>query len=74
MQISFKITSRIVVFLKKDYASTHWIMGMRESDKLRELFAILPEEMVTAVISLGYRLGEPKQPQHRPLDEVVKFF
>ena len=50
------------------------IMGMREGDKLRELFAIPPEEVVTAVIALGYRNGEPKQPQHRPLDEVAKFF
>ena len=50
------------------------IMGMREGDKLRELFAIPPEEVVTAVIALGYRNGEPKQPQHRPLDEIAKFF
>ena len=50
------------------------IMGMRDADALRELFAIPGSETVMAVISLGYRSGEPKQPQHRPFDEVVKFF
>ena len=50
------------------------IMGMRESDKLRELFAIPENEAVMAVISLGYRAAEPVQPRHRPLDDVVKFY
>lgn len=50
------------------------IMGMRESDSLRKEFNIPENETVMAVISLGYRDGEPKQPGHRPFDEVVKFF
>jgi nitroreductase len=31
-------------------------------------------ETIMAVISLGYRAQEPKQPQHRPLEDIVKFF
>ena len=50
------------------------IMGMRDSEKLRELFNIPENEAVMAVISLGYRAGEPRQPEHRPLEEVVQFF
>lgn len=50
------------------------IMGMRDSDALRELFNIPENEAIMAVISLGYRSGEPRQPEHRPLDEVVQFF
>ncbi len=50
------------------------IMGMRDSDGLRELFGIPGDETVMAVISLGYRAGEPNQPQHRAFDEVVKIF
>lgn len=50
------------------------IMGMRESDKLRDLFTIPDSETVMAVISLGYRAAEPVQPRHRELDEVVKFY
>ena len=50
------------------------IMGMRDGDALRSIFNIPAEETVMAVISLGYRDQEPNQPEHRPLDEVVKFF
>ena len=50
------------------------IMGMREADKLRELFAIPENETVMAVIALGYRAAEPVQPRHRPLDDIVKFY
>jgi len=50
------------------------IMGMRESDKLRDLFTIPDSETVMAVISLGYRAAEPVQPRHRELNEVVKFY
>lgn len=50
------------------------IMGMREADKLRELFSIPENETIMAVIALGYRAEEPKRPVHRELDEIVKFF
>ena len=50
------------------------IMGMRDAEGLRALFAIPDNEMVLAVIALGYRAQEPNMPSHRPLDEVVKFF
>ena len=50
------------------------IMGMRDAEKLRELFAIPGNETIMAVIALGYRAEEPKQPGHRDLDEIVKFF
>lgn len=50
------------------------IMGMRDADALRDLFSIPAEETIMAVIALGYRSGEPKHPEHRSLDEIVKFF
>lgn len=50
------------------------IMGMREADKLRELFSIPEDETVMAVIALGYRAAEPRQPMHKDLDEMVEFF
>jgi nitroreductase len=50
------------------------IMGMRDSEALRTIFGIPAEETVMAVISLGYSDQEPRQPEHRALDEVVKFF
>ena len=50
------------------------IMGMRDADKLRALFHIPENEAVMAVISLGYRKGQPVQPRHKQLDDVVKFY
>ena len=50
------------------------IMGMRDSGAIRSLFGIPDNEEVMAVISLGYRAGEPNQPVHRDMDEVAKFF
>ena len=50
------------------------IMGMRDADQLRELFAIPENETIMAVISLGYRSEEPKRPERRPLDDIVKFY
>ncbi len=50
------------------------IMGMRDADGLRELFSIPESETIMAVISLGYRAGEPNRPERRPLDDIVKFF
>ncbi len=50
------------------------IMGMRDSDELRKLFDIPENEVVMAVISLGYRAEEPTQPNHRQLEEIAQFF
>ena len=50
------------------------IMGMRDANKLRELFSIPENEMVMAVISLGYRVEEPNRPERKNLDEIVKIF
>ena len=50
------------------------IMGMRDADKLRELFAIPESETIMAVIALGYRAEEPNRPERKSLDEIVKFF
>ena len=50
------------------------IMGMRDADKLRQLFNIPENEAVMAVIALGYRSAQPVQPRHRPFDDVVKFY
>ena len=47
------------------------IMGMRDSEAIRSCFGIPESETVMAVIALGYRAGEPRRPDRRPLDEVV---
>lgn len=50
------------------------IMGMRDADKLRELFSIPENETIMAVIALGYRAEEPNRPERKNIDDIVKFF
>ena len=50
------------------------IMGMRDSDGLRALFGIPENEQVMAVISLGKRASDPRRPDRKPVDEIVKFY
>ena len=50
------------------------IMGMRDSDAIRECLDIPENETIMAVIALGYRAQEPSRPQRRPLEDVVRFF
>ena len=50
------------------------LMGMRDSENLRQLFDIPEDETIMAVIALGYRKDEPVQPRHRQLEDVLKFF
>ena len=50
------------------------IMGMRDSDALRTLFGIPDNEQVMAVISLGKRASDPRRPDRKPIDEIVKFY
>ena len=50
------------------------IMGMRESDSLREVFGIPETEEVMAVISLGKRASEPRRPDRKSIDDIVRFY
>ena len=68
------LSNAYLVLKARDMGFDTLIMGMREADKLRELFAIPENEAILAVIALGYRAEEPNMPVHRPLDEIVKFF
>jgi len=50
------------------------IMGMRDSDGLRQLLSIPDEETIMAVIALGYRASEPNTPTHRDINDVVRYY
>ena len=50
------------------------IMGMRDADAIRAEFGIPENEIIMAVIALGYRAQEPSRPERRPFDDVVKIF
>ena len=54
---------------------THPSSSSQPSRKaMRLLFNIPENETIMAVISLGYRDGEPTRPGRRPLDDIVEFF
>ena len=50
------------------------IMGLRESDKLREILSIPETESVVAVIAVGKATEEPTRKPRKSLDEIAKFF
>lgn len=50
------------------------IMGGRNAEELRTIFSIPENETVMAVVALGYRKDEPKRPERREIDEILKFF
>ena len=50
------------------------IMGLRESDKLREILSSPETESVVAVIAVGKATEEPTRKPRKSLDEIAKFF
>lgn len=50
------------------------IMGLRDSEKLRESLSIPTNQEVMSVISVGVRIDEPKKPGRKPLEEICKIF
>ena len=50
------------------------IMGIRDSDALREILSIPDTEEVMAVIAIGKAAQEPTARPRKALEEVTKFF
>ena len=68
------VSNAYLVLIARSMGFDTLIMGMRDSESLRSLFNIPENETIMAVISLGYRAGEPNRPNRRNLDEIVKFY
>lgn len=48
------------------------IMGIRDSEKLRQIFSIPEEEIITSCIALGYRDNKPLSVTKKELDDILK--
>ena len=68
------VSNAYLVLCAREMGFDTLIMGIRNSQAIRELFGIPENEVVMAVISLGYRSGEPLKPSRRNLDDIAKYF
>lgn len=50
------------------------IMGLRDAAKLHELLGIPEDQNIMSVISLGKRAAEPKKPERKNFEDIVKMF
>ena len=50
------------------------IMGIRDEKAIREALAILENELLGAVIAVGYRAINPDKPKRKTVDDILKLF
>ncbi len=50
------------------------VMGIRDAEKLRSVLSIPEEEVVVAVIAVGYRAVNSDMPKRKEVAEIAKFF
>ncbi|MBP9996623.1 MAG: nitroreductase family protein [Lachnospiraceae bacterium] len=58
----------------RDMSLDTLVMGIRNGEKLREIFAIPDSQMVVSVISVGVRENTPDMPKRKEVDAIAKFF
>jgi nitroreductase len=58
----------------KDLGLDTLIMGIRDADKIREMLSISEDEIIVAVIAVGYAAQEARMPPRKAADEILKFF
>ncbi len=50
------------------------VMGLRDSDKIRELLGIPSEEIIVSVIAVGYAAAVTERPARKALEEIAMFY
>lgn len=50
------------------------IMGIRDAKKIRAMLNVSENEIIVAVIALGYRANEPQKPKRKLPEEITKFY
>ena len=50
------------------------IMGLRDSDKIREILGVPETETIAAVIAVGYGAESPNKPKRKTPEDIVKFY
>ena len=62
-----------LVLAARDAGYDTLIMGIRDSEKLREILSIPAEETIVSVIAIGKRADDPAGRPRKELEEVVTF-
>ena len=63
-----------LVLKAKDMGLDTLIMGIRDSEKLREYLEIPASQEVVSVIAVGYGAIRPEMPARKNVEDIAKFF
>ena len=63
-----------LVLKAKDMGLDTLIMGIRNSEKLREYLDIPASQEIVSVIAVGYGAIKPEMPVRKNVEDIVKFF
>ena len=63
-----------LVLKAKDMGLDTLIMGIRDSEKLREYLEIPASQEVVSVIAVGYGAIRPEMPTRKNVEDIAKFF
>lgn len=63
-----------LVLKAKDMGLDTLIMGIRNTDEIRDMLNIPNTETIVSVIALGYAQAEAKKPERKAIDEIIKYF
>ena len=63
-----------LVLKAKDMGLDTLIMGIRNSEKLREYLEIPASQEVVSVIAVGYGATRPEMPARKNVEDIAKFF
>lgn len=68
------LANELLILKVRELGLDTLIMGIRNSDKLRELLAIPETQEVVAVIAVGCREADPQRPKRKDVKDVAVFF
>ena len=50
------------------------IMGIRDSEALRNVLSVPENEIIVSVIAVGYSAEQPIMPKRKSVDDITKWF
>lgn len=68
------LSSMLLTLKAKEMGLGTLIMGIRDADKIRDFLGIPENELITAVIAVGYPAVDPRHTKREPVETVAKFF